>query len=281
MTKILVTGATGNVGREVTAELLSAGTGVRAFVRNPRTSRLPGGTEVAEGDLSVPETLERALAGIETVFLIWPFLTTDDAPAALAAITRSARRLVYLSSSGVDDAAGRQTDPINQLHADMESLIEASGLDRTILRADTIASNALGWAGQIRLGDTVRGPDMAPTAVVDPRDVAAVAVRALTDDTSTGAKHVLTGPHVLSRAEQVHLIGAAIGRPLHFEKVPVHLARERMLADGRPPALVEALLAGAERRPHSNLVTSAVEDITGTAARTFRQWADDHAENFR
>ena len=276
-----MTGATGNVGREVTAQLVSAGAGVRAFVREARTCRFPEHVEVAEGDLSVPGTLEGALTGIEAVFLIWPFLTSDGAPAILAKIARTARRLVYLSSSGVNEGAERQTDPINQLHADMESLIEASGPEWTILRANTIASNALGWAGQIRGGDVVRGPDIAPTALIDQRDVAAVAVRVLTEDAYSGAKHVLTGPQVLSRAEQVRMIGEAIGRPLRFEKVPVRVAREQMLADGRPPALVEALLASAETRPYSDLVTSTVEQITGTAARTFREWTTDHADDFR
>jgi len=281
MAKILVTGATGNVGREVTAQLVSAGFPVRAFVRDARTARLQERVEVAEGDLSVPETLERALTGIEVVFLVWPFLTSDGASAILATIAGTAHRLVYLSSSGVNEDVERQTDPINQLHADMESLIEASGLEWSVLRANTIASNALGWAGQIRRGDVVRGVDVAPTAVIHQRDVAAVAVRVLTDDGYSGAKYVLTGPQVLSRAEQVGMIGEAIGRPLRFEKVPVQVAREQMLADGRPPALVEALLASAETRPASDVVTSVVEQITGTAARTFREWAADHADGFR
>ncbi|WP_327706797.1 hypothetical protein [Streptomyces decoyicus] len=82
-------------------------------------------------------------------------------------------------------------------------------------------------------------------------------------------------------SEQVHTIGEAIGRPLRFEKVPVQLAREQMLADGRPAALVEALLAGAETRPESHLVTSTVEEITGAPARTFRSWAEEHADAFR
>lgn len=244
-------------------------------------ARLPEGVEVAEGDLSVPETLERALTGIETVFLVWPFLTSNGASAILATIASAARHLVYLSSSGVNEDAERQTDPINQLHADMESLIEASGLEWTILRANTIASNALGWAGQIRDGGVVRGPGIAPTAVIHQRDVAAVAVRVLTSDKHASAKYVLTGPQVLSRAEQVRMIGEAIGRPLRFERVPVQVAREQMLADGRPPALVEALLASAETRPHSDLITSTVEEITGAAARTFREWTVDHADDFR
>src|SRR5512146_573229 len=103
MARILVTGATGNVGRAVTVRLVTAGAGVRAFVRDARTARVVPGAEVAEGDLSAPETLDKALSGIEAVFLIWPFLTADGAPAVVAAIARTARRLVYLSSSGVND----------------------------------------------------------------------------------------------------------------------------------------------------------------------------------
>ncbi|MFI7636713.1 NAD(P)H-binding protein [Nonomuraea sp. NPDC049400] len=279
MNRILVTGATGNVGREVLTQLVSVGGPVRALVRTAR--RLDAGVEAAEGDLSRPDTLAQALADVETVFLVWPFLTTEGAPAVLDVIRGHARRVVYLSSSGVNDEAGRQTDPINQLHADMESLIKKSGLEWTFLRADTIASNTRGWAAQIRGTGVVRGPDIAATAVVDPRDVAAVAARVLADDGHVGATYVLTGPEVVSRAQQVRAIGEAVGRPLRFEEVPVETAREQMLADGMPPALVEALLASAEQRPHAGLITSAVEEITGTPARTFRQWAADHVDDFR
>lgn len=276
-----MTGATGNVGRQVVAQLVSIGAPVRALVRDAREPRLPERAEPVEGDLSRPATLERALAEIETVFLIWPFLTTEGAPAVLDVIAGQARRVVYLSSSGVSDEAERQTDPINQLHADMERLIEKSGLRWTILRSNTIASNARGWAEQIRGAGVVRGPGIAATAVIDPRDLASVAVRVLLDDGHERVTHVLTGPQVVSRAQQVHAIGEAIGRPLRFDEVPIAAARKQMLADGRPPALVEALLAGAGTRPHSGLITTTVEEITGTPARTFREWATDHADDFR
>ncbi|MEW2581155.1 NAD(P)H-binding protein [Streptomyces syringium] len=281
MSEILVTGATGNVGRQVVVQLLATGTAVRALTRDPETAGLPEGVKVAGGGLSEPGTLEGALKGTSTVFLIWPFLTTEGAPAVLEVVARHARRIVYLSSSGVNEDAERQTDPINQLHADMERLIEESGLEWTVLRSNTIASNARGWADQIRTKHVARGPDIAATAVIHEHDVAAVAVHALTDDRHVGMKHVLTGPQVLSRAEQVHTIGETIGRPVAFEKVPVQVARQQMLADGRPPALVEALLASAETRPASNLITSTVEEITGMPARTFRSWAEEHADAFR
>ncbi|MCP2169905.1 Uncharacterized conserved protein YbjT, contains NAD(P)-binding and DUF2867 domains [Goodfellowiella coeruleoviolacea] len=255
---------------------------MRALVRQSTSARrLPAAVETASGDLADPASLSSALTGVDAVFLIWPFLTTEHAPAVLAAIGRHARRVVYVSSSGVDDDAARQTDPINQLHADMEALIERSGLEWTVLRANTIASNTLGWAEQIRATGVVRGPEIAATAVVHEGDIAAVAVRALTEDGHVAAKHVLTGPEVLSRADQVAAIGAAIGRPLRFEPVPVEAARERMLADGRPPALVEALLASAANRSRSDLVTATVAEITGTPARTFRDWAVEHAADFR
>jgi uncharacterized protein YbjT (DUF2867 family) len=274
---ILVTGATGNVGRHVLAQLRGTAD-VRALVRP--AARPPDGVDVATGSLDDPDRLDGALTGVRTVFLVWPFLTTEGAPAVLEAIGRHARRLVYLSSIGVGGREER-VDPIFTLHAGMERLIEASGLPHTVLRADTIASNALGWAEQIRTTGVVRGPLTAPTAVVDPRDVAAVAVRALTDDAHAGATHLLTGPQVISRPEQVEAIGAAIGRELRFDEVPVPDARARMLADGRPPALVDALLSAAENRSASTLVTSTVEEFTGKPSRSFQEWAHDHREAFR
>ncbi|MET7459685.1 NAD(P)H-binding protein [Nonomuraea sp. NPDC005501] len=314
MTTILVTGATGNVGREVVARLAAAGVSVRTLVRDAR--RAPEGVDAVEGDLAVPATLEPALAGVEAVFLIWPFLTAEGAPPVLDVLERHIRRVVYLSSSGVNaagvnaagvnaagvnaagvnasgvnaagvnasgvgSASGRQTDPINQLHADMERLITGSGMEWTVLRADTIASNTRGWAAQIRDAGVVRGPEIAPTAVVDPRDVAAVAALVLAGGGHMGRTYVLTGPEVIGRADQVRAIGEAVGRPLRFEKVPVEEARARMLADGRPPALVEALLSAAGTRARSGVVTTTVEQLTGEPARTFARWAADHAADFR
>ncbi|MFJ4773064.1 SDR family oxidoreductase [Streptomyces uncialis] len=181
MSEILVTGATGNVGRQVVVQLLATGIPVRTLTRHPESARLPEGVTVAGGDLPDPDSLEGALKGVSAVFLIWPFLTTEGAPGVLEVAARHVRRIVHLSSSGVDDDAERQTDPINQPHADMERLVEGSGLGWTVLRSNTIASNARGWADQIRATHVVRGPGIAATAVVHEHDVAAVAVHALTD----------------------------------------------------------------------------------------------------
>jgi uncharacterized protein YbjT (DUF2867 family) len=258
---ILLTGATGNVGRELLTLLPEA----RGLSRS------------SGADLARPETLDGALQGVDSVFLIWPFLTSDGATEALQAIAEQARRVVYLSSSAV--RFGADTDPITRLHSDLETAVQASGLEWTILRADTFASNALGWAGQLRAGDVVRGPDSAATAVIDPADIAAVAAAVLRDP-RPGTTHTLTGPDVLSRADQVRILGDALGRELTFAATPFDDAAAQLRADGRPPALVEALIGSARDRPASDLVTTTVQDVTGRPAHSFRAWADRNLAAF-
>ena len=280
---ILVTGATGNVGRQAVSQLLATGAAVRAFVRDPAAA-LPDGAEAVQGDLSEPETLRWALEGVDSVFLVWPFFAAEGASAVVDAIVGHARRVVYLSSEGVRDGAEEQADPINGFHADIESLIERSGLEWTFLRPTGLALNALGWAEEIRSGgDVVREPHgAAARSPVHERDIAAVAARALTEDGHGGQKYVLTGPEVLTKAEQVRVIGEAIGRPLRFEEVPAEEARQEWIAAGLPPAAVDGIF-GAHARfvAEPEPVIATVEEITDEPARTFRQWALDHAGEFR
>lgn len=270
MTKILVTGATGNVGREVVAQLPAAD--VRVLSRNPTTASAH--TEAVAGDLAQPESLAAAVDGVGVVFLIWPFLTADGADAVLDVLGE--RRVVYLSSSGVGEG---HDDPINRMHAAIEQLIEERVRDWTILQSNTIASNARGWAPQIRSTGVVRGPDIPATAVVHERDLATIAVRALAGELN-GRRLVLTGPQVLSRADQVEALGSALDRELRFEPVPAEAARAQLLADGRPAALVDALLANVGRPP-STLITPTVEELTGAPAWTFGSWAEEHVDEFR
>jgi uncharacterized protein YbjT (DUF2867 family) len=283
--RILVTGAAGKVGREVIAQLLSAGARVRALVRNPEAASLPREVEVVRGDLAVPATLEESLDGAESVFLVWPFLTADLAPAVLDVVmlSKHVRRVVYLSSLWVRDDVERQLDPIIQFHADLERLIERSGLEWTFLRPSGFARNALGWAPQIRAEGVVRGPyGAAARSPIHERDVAAVAARALAGNGHGGRKLILTGPEVLTHIEQMRAIGEAIGRRLRWEEIPPQSARTQMLSEGWPLPLVDAVLSGWARlvtEPES--VTSTVEDITGAPARPFREWARDHAADFR
>ncbi|MFD6281954.1 NAD(P)H-binding protein [Streptomyces sp. NPDC060209] len=277
---ILVTGATGNLGREVVERLHARGPRVRRLVRH-QTGPLPGVDSVV-GDITDHTTMRKALVGIDTVFLIWPLLDSAPARSLIEELTATAPRVIYLSSSAIDDEAARQSDPIVQVHADMEELLHSAGLRPVVLRSDTLASNALGWAGQLKAGGVVAGPDIARTAVVDERDVADAAVAVLCGslDELAHAPYVLTGPEPLSRADQVACLGAALSRRLRFEAVPADLARSRMLADGRPERLVEALIAASVGRPESKRVTDHLTRLTGRPAGTFARWAIDHAAAF-
>lgn len=184
MNPILVIGGTGTVGRQVVSQLSAKGAQVRAMARNPGAAQLPPQVEVVRGDLTLPETLESCLDGIEIVFLVWTAPPAAVAP-ALERIAKHARRVVFLSAPlKTPHPLFQQPNLLREIGEQIERLIEASGLQWTFLRPGMFAANALlWWAPQIRVGDVVRWPYLAvPTAPIDPRDIAAVAVRALCDD---------------------------------------------------------------------------------------------------
>ncbi|MFB8170681.1 SDR family oxidoreductase [Kitasatospora purpeofusca] len=278
---VLVTGATGRVGGSVVAQLHAAGVPVRALVRGE--AEFPQGVRAVRGDLGDPASLGAALEGVDAVFLVWPFLGADGAAEVIDVIGKHARRVVYLSSAGVGDGKDAPGDPITAFHTELERLIEASGLERTALRPTGFASNTLGWAEELRASGAVRAP-LAQLArpLIHEADIAAVAVRALTTDTLLGARPLLTGPGPVTQEQQVALIGEAVGRPLRFEEIAPAEAAERMRAAGWPAELVAAVLpAQAAMLDRPEPVNDAVERITGIPARSFREWAVDHAADFR
>jgi len=277
---ILVTGATGHVGRHVVSELLGRDARVRALTRNPDAANLPRGVDVVRGDLSVPETLDGCLEGVDAVFLLLRFWNPAEAVRGfLDAAAKQVRLIVFLSSSLVRDDVEEQTHPIGKMHADVEHLIERSGMEWTFVRPGAFATNAVGWwAPQIRAGDVVHWPYGAVSfAPIHERDIAAVAVRALTEEGHGGAKYVLTGPESLTQAQQVRTIGEAIGRPLRFEEISPEAARESLSAL-LPPWILDTWASLVDRPAP---VTATVAEVTGAPARTFRRWAIDHADDFR
>ncbi|MEU8268337.1 NAD(P)H-binding protein [Sphaerisporangium sp. NPDC049002] len=277
---ILVTGATGNVGRNVVEQLLAAGQQVRALTRDPDRASLPAGAEVVRGDLSEPGTLPPALQGVTAAFL---YAVPGTAPAFLkAAKDAGVRRVVLLSSIAVDDDAEVQPNPIAALHAVIEDAIEESGLERAFVRPGAFATNAYQWQGQVKTGDVVRLPfGQAATAPIHEADIAAVGVQALISDGHDGARYQLTGPRSLTLSDQVRIVGEAAGRPLRLEEVPPEVARQAMI-QRVPEEIVDTLMdLQARSVGREALVTHTVEKVTGRPARTFAQWAADHADDFR
>jgi uncharacterized protein YbjT (DUF2867 family) len=281
MKRILVTGATGTVGRQVVSQLLATDVRIRALTRNPEAAGLPPGVEVVRGDLTDPTGLAGCFDGVDAVFLVWT-APAGAFPAALDRIAERARRLVLLTSPHrTPHPLFQQPNPLAAMYAEIERTIEASGLRWTFLRPGMFAANALSWWGpRIREGDIVRWPyAAAPTAPIHERDIAAVAVRALLEDGHEGAEYVLTGPQPLSQREQVATIGDVIGRPLRLEEISPDEARRELPFPASAMTMLLNAWAAAVGVPA--LVTSTVAEITGRPARTFRDWVTDHAEAFR
>jgi uncharacterized protein YbjT (DUF2867 family) len=283
MQRVLVTGATGQIGSEVVSQLRGSGCQVRAMSRNPRSGNLPADVEVVRGDLSAPDTLDPCLDGVDSVFLVWVAPLPAAAP-AIARIAAHAKQIVLLTSPHrTPHPFFQQPNGMRAIHAGVEQLIEASALRWTFVRPGPFAINCRNWwAPQLRSGDVVRWCYAdAETAPVHERDIAAVAVRALCDQGHGGREYVLTGPASLTQREQVRIIGDAVGRSLRFEELSPASAREQMLAMRFPPPVADMLLnayAAAVGLPA--LVTSTVLDVTGAPARSFHDWAIDHAGDF-
>jgi (4-alkanoyl-5-oxo-2,5-dihydrofuran-3-yl)methyl phosphate reductase len=164
-----------------------------------------------------------------------------------------------------------------------EQQIEATGLAWTMLRPGNFASNTLRWAPMIKAQGAVFAPaGPGKSAVIDPYDIASVAAKALTTPGHEGQRYVLTGPELLSAAEQIDIIGAELGKPLRLVSVPEAGAKAKMLESGMNEVLVDALLelvslsrSGGEAR-----LTSAVRDVTGADPRTFAAWVRAHRAAF-
>jgi uncharacterized protein YbjT (DUF2867 family) len=243
-----------------------------------RSDRPGRSYQLARADLADPASLEPHLLGAHAVFLVWPFtsatITSGLAPKAAEIAARHAGPVVYLSAQTAADQPG-------SFWALVERAIENSGASWTYLRPTGFAANTLMWADQIRSGDVVRWPfGSAARALIDEQDIAAVAVRALTDDRHDGARYVLSGAAVLTQTEQLAAIGHAIGRRLRWEELPQAVLEGLAAAWGDPAFAASALDAWEWFVDHPETVTSTVQDITGVPARTFRDWATANADAF-
>ncbi|MEV6772067.1 NAD(P)H-binding protein [Nocardia sp. NPDC051030] len=280
---ILVTGATGTVGRALVDQLVEAGARVRAVSRRPAEAGLPAGVEVVGADLGDPVAVAGAMQGIERVFLLssGPEIPEHDGILAKAAATAGVTRLVKLSSGRTGDDAA--TDPIPTWHRAGEQAVEASGVPWTIVRPLGFMSNALHWAGSIRDHDTVYAAfGQGRIAVVDPRDIAAVAAVALLGEGHDGRTYTLSGSQPLSPGEQTEILAEVLGRPLHYVEVSPEQARSAILDHGVPAELADAIMAlrATALESFTSVVYPTVQDVTGSAPRTFAQWAADHAAAF-
>ncbi|RRR95789.1 NmrA family NAD(P)-binding protein [Glycomyces terrestris] len=273
--RILITGATGTVGRNVVEQVLAfdPAAEVRALTRNPEAD-LPAGVEIAVGDLAAPETLAEAFKDVDAVHFInfageqYGALPNPDAVVALAE-QAGVRRATVLG--------GMATGPLEQR-------LSESAIETTFLRPVEFMSNAvMWWAAPIKAESRIREPfGDRLSAMVHPADIGAVAARVLLDGGYDGETLVITGPEVLTMQDKVRLIGDAIGREVEYVELTVDEARDKWRGEGFHEGMIAFLLEALGNTPvEGKTVADTVERVTGRPALTFAQWAQENADAFK
>lgn len=278
---IVIIGATGTVGREVVAQLVGTGSAVTAVTRNPAQAQMPTGTVVVEADPSAPSIPAETWDGVEAVLLSSRAVTASAPEILSAAADHGARRVVVISASTVEYPAGEPRFMAG--FRALEAAAEASGLAWTSLRCADFDANALAWVPQLQAGDVVRGAyGKAATSPIHERDIAAVAVRTLTEDGHDSHHYLLTGPESLTQYDKVRILSDTTGRNLSFLELTPDQVRAAMTAQGLPdeiPARLLGSLSDYARVPGPT--TDTIAELLGRPALDFATWATEHAAAFR
>ncbi|WP_330174496.1 NAD(P)H-binding protein [Streptomyces sp. NBC_01498] len=269
----LVSGATGTVGRQIVLELRSRGHRVRALTRDPAAADFPDGVEVVRGDLADPASLAPALDGVTGLHLITfdggLFAPLETGPDILKLAAGAGVRRVTVLNGGGDTP--------------LQDAVTAGGIPWTVLMPVEFMANALAWAEPVRTEDTVREPFVERlSAMVHERDIGAVGAVALSEDGHGGRTYVITGPEALTVRDKVATLAAARDRRIGLVELTEEQAAARWRAAGQPEEVVRFLLeVYGNTPPVGRTPLRTVEEVTGCPARTFAEWAAEHADAFR
>jgi uncharacterized protein YbjT (DUF2867 family) len=276
---ILVTGASGNVGKEVVQQLAVGSEPVRVLLRDAaKKAAFAPSVLQAVGDLKQPASLAPALDGVRAIFLLGGY---PDMPGILAQIRRaSVECVVLLSSRSV--AIGDPSNAVVKSWLDSEAAVRDSGLAWTMLRPSGFASNALRWLPQLKAGNRVRAPFAAAAiASIDPADIAAAAVVALTFEGHSGQSYPLSGPEAQLPARQLQILAEVLGRPLEFEAQSDDEALAE-LKKSAPPGFADAFYRFFVKGEFDDsLVVPTVHELTGRAPSSFEAWARRNVAAFQ
>lgn len=278
--RVLVTGATGSVGRSVVDLLLAEGAQVRAVTRDPAKAALPAEAEVVAADLGDTEALPALLDGVEKAFM---FIGPDHGSGFAQAAARAGLKQVCLLSS-FTVTMDWPSDPnfVRMHHEVAERALTEAGVPATFLRPAGFASNILQWTGALRSEGVVRAP-FAGTALplIHPRDIAEAAAAVLTGPGHEGRAYTLTGPEALTTGRQTAVLSEVLGISACYEELSVERAAEVLGALGHlPEAMVPSVLEVLGPDAAALPVSRAVQDLTGRPARSFRRWVMDNADRF-
>ena len=285
--KIVVTGATGNVGSILIPKLIAMGATVRALVRDE--SKAQGlrdqGVEVVSGDLDKPETLEAAFSGVDKVFLITapnPNQVTQARNAIAAAKRAGSPHIVRLSAHAVKDMPGA-LPRVSAQHAEIDTELKASGLPYTILRPHNFMQNTFMAAQTVASDGAMYMPlKEGEFGMIDLRDIVDVAAKVLTEAGHEGKTYDLTGPASISAHDIAAGLSKALGKEVKYVDVPLEAAREAMVGMGLPEWIVGALneYNKAFSEGSGDFTTNDFEEITGHPARSYETFASDFAQAF-
>ncbi|WP_027344847.1 NAD(P)H-binding protein [Hamadaea tsunoensis] len=280
---IVVTGATGNVGRPLVRALAEAGSKVTAVSRSITPEGVPEGVRAVVADLTTPDSLDGAFDGAEALFLHDGAASAANLrPAEILDRARAAgiRKVVQLSSQGV------VTRPESRSHGVMmksvEDAVRASGLDWTILRPGAFASNAYAWVPSIRAGRSMAAPfgDVG-LPVVDPADIAAVAAAALTGEGHAGQIYELNGPALITPRQMAETLAGALGEPVRFTELTRDEAYA-VMTSFMPAWAVETTLAVlGTPTAREQAVSPDIQRVLGRPARSFADWVRENVEAYR
>ncbi|HEY3467486.1 MAG TPA: NAD(P)H-binding protein [Amycolatopsis sp.] len=271
---VLVTGATGSVGRLVVDELLAAGASVRALTVDPGRAKLPPEAEVVVGSLARPSTLP--LDGVDAVYLA-PMARTVRRFCQLAT-DAGIKRVVALSGSSVGD--GHEGSSGNEYGA-VEAAVREAGFAWTFLRPGVFMNNTLDWADMVRAGEVAMAYGDATQTPIDLGDIAAVAARVLTAEGHVGATYVLSGPEAISLRGQVATLETVLGKEIRFRELTRAEQRAQWVGFGVPELAVDWLLDGFEETlRHPQVPTGVVEELLGRPGTTYAEWVAARREVF-
>lgn len=283
---ILITGATGNIGSELTKLLAQRGIPFRAMVRNPdhetALTALPG-AEIVAGDFNDPASLASALRGIERAFLLTP--SSEQAEEQQLRFVNEARKAGVRHIVKLSQLAADEHSPVRFLryHAVVERAIRESGMDFTFLRPNLFMQGLLSFRSTIAQSGKFFAPiGDARVSVVDVRDIASVAAAALTLANHFGQTYTLTGPESLTHAEMAQLLSSALNRPVMFIDITPEVMRATLTQIGFPAWQADGLIEDYAHysRNEAAPVIAGVQDATGHAPRSFATFAGDYADTF-
>lgn len=283
--KILMIGATGNVGSFVTPALLKQGEGVRCMVRDEAKAAplKEAGAEIVLGDLDDQSSLERAMNGIDTVFLVIAnsqHIEQQGRNAIAAAVNAGVRRLIRYSAIKTGFDANLRSQG---MQARVDEVLESSGLEYSHVRPTNYMQVYLMAAPTVQSDSAMYFPfGDGRIGMADVRDIAEAAVEVITGEGHEGKSYSVTGPEALNLHEVAEAISGAIGKKVSYVDTPEEATRDGLLSSGMDAWLVDEYMAFFKlfKLGHGEIVTDDFEKLTGHKPRTIHDFARDYASAF-